>query len=827
MNKFIYTKSFSSLKHLQVVTLIISLSVFFSAAVLMALISLSSSFKDILIDRPEEKFGANVIIETDPAKAQSIIDTTETAKQNGNINNYTEITQSNFSKIMKGKKQIFADVTGVWDNKYPLEGDIKLVGTSSELQSKLKDENDILISKEAADNLGVKTADTINYVTSDYLNIYKLKIVGLIDEMPNRSTSQIIMKGSTLQKIEPYNARQIFITGNEATIKSNITSGQHGNINYVKTLSEYNKQQDGSTKKLNAFLRGMGILGLFIGSLGIASSIQVIINRRKNEIAILKIIGYRKSQITQMFVFELTLIALGGSFIGTAVGYIFCRYLISILSTLGMTYSFDLSFDLKAGAIAISSSVFSAILFSLITINNYTSLKPMEVLKDMKTRRTWKARLLNLISFAFIGSIFIILSIAITSSVPIGVGAVLLVFVGVVVSRILIQILFRLVLFIPVKTHNVLELSWLNLKSSYKQYSLAGMAIFIGLTVLALLITLMNAATFKFDENTIEINRDINIVSYRQNTNDSQIKNIVSNNSTNAKTYRKLRTEGKMATDEQQSYNRMIEGRDPKNYSWDIKLVSGEFKSGGIIVPSNYNESYKIGSVIKYQKDNKNYSLPITGFYEQNESFSDQNIEPGSYTDSMIITEEDFLMAFNNNYQEVTLIAAPKNDITKTADEISKLNNTIVIDTVSLEKELNSQISLLKQFLFSLSGLALVSGIILIINATSLEVFNRKRSFAIYKTIGFSSKKVRLMLALEYALMLFITSALSILTSFGVIKLFNQFSEQLIGTKEELAYSFGSVAGLALISSLLILSLVMSVSYRTLNTKPNEVLRYE
>ncbi|HCI81491.1 MAG TPA: hypothetical protein DHW02_17585, partial [Ktedonobacter sp.] len=86
------------------------------------------------------------------------------------------------------------------------------------------------------------------------------------------------------------------------------------------------KQQQASIDNVRYFLEIAGLLALLIGGIGIVNTMQVLLSRRKTEIAMLKTTGYRRFDLYLLFGLEAALLGLIGGVIGsfaaTGVSYL-------------------------------------------------------------------------------------------------------------------------------------------------------------------------------------------------------------------------------------------------------------------------------------------------------------------------------------------------------------------------------------------------------------------------------------------------------------------------------------------------------------------------
>src|SRR5205814_10109019 len=92
--------------------------------------------------------------------------------------------------------------------------------------------------------------------------------------------------------------------------------GQQFPLASTQTVADALKAQQSSIDMVTKFLEIAGLLALLIGGVGIVNTMQVLLSRRKTEIAMLKTTGYRRTDLYLLFGMEAGLLGLVGGVIG-------------------------------------------------------------------------------------------------------------------------------------------------------------------------------------------------------------------------------------------------------------------------------------------------------------------------------------------------------------------------------------------------------------------------------------------------------------------------------------------------------------------------------
>ncbi len=86
----------------------------------------------------------------------------------------------------------------------------------------------------------------------------------------------------------------------------------------TQTAQDALQQQKDTIDNIRKFLEIAGLLALLIGGVGIVNTMQVLLSRRKTEIAMLKTTGYRRFDLYLLFGLEAGLLGLIGGIVGAA-----------------------------------------------------------------------------------------------------------------------------------------------------------------------------------------------------------------------------------------------------------------------------------------------------------------------------------------------------------------------------------------------------------------------------------------------------------------------------------------------------------------------------
>ncbi len=221
----------------------------------------------------------------------------------------------------------------------------------------------------------------------------------------------------------------------------------------TQTVADVLKSQQSSVDNITMFLEISGLLALLIGGVGIINTMQVLLSRRKTEIAMLKTAGYRRVDLYLLFGLEAGLLGLIGGIIGAAAA-IGVSYIVRLLmENLGVNLLFLLNPWTIVGGIAIGFG--SALIFGLMPIVQAANIRPLNVIRELPSERgNVGTTVLTLALLAIFSILFCALAIVIlNNNVLLGIEVVY----GAFAFLLLLGLLFSLIVLgiskLPVPEH--------------------------------------------------------------------------------------------------------------------------------------------------------------------------------------------------------------------------------------------------------------------------------------------------------------------------------------------------------------------------------------
>ena len=196
----------------------------------------------------------------------------------------------------------------------------------------------------------------------------------------------------------------------------------------VQTAAGLLEQLEESVEQLNQFLVIVGLLALLIGGVGIVNTMQVLLARRRVEIAMLKTTGYQRRDLYLLFGLEAAMLGLFGGILGAAAGIGVAAVIRSIFArAFGLVLEFAIDWTIIGGGILVG--VATALIFGLLPIVQAAGVRPTAVLRELPEGRTWRTVLGSVGLVLILAVLFALLASVIIGSVQLGIGAVAVTFI--------------------------------------------------------------------------------------------------------------------------------------------------------------------------------------------------------------------------------------------------------------------------------------------------------------------------------------------------------------------------------------------------------------
>jgi putative ABC transport system permease protein len=183
----------------------------------------------------------------------------------------------------------------------------------------------------------------------------------------------------------------------------------------VQTAADVLKQRQDTIDNIRKFLEIAGLLALLIGGVGIVNTMQVLLSRRKTEIAMLKTAGYRRLDLYLLFGLEAGLLGLVGGLVGSAAATVVSYFVRDfVVQRLGLNIPFMLDWFTVGGGVIIG--LVTALIFGLLPIVQAANIRPLNVIRDLPEGRGVGSVLLTICLLLVLSVLFCILAIVLLNN---------------------------------------------------------------------------------------------------------------------------------------------------------------------------------------------------------------------------------------------------------------------------------------------------------------------------------------------------------------------------------------------------------------------------
>ncbi len=413
------------------------LAIFCVAVGVMAIVSLQlvgQMINNALTGNVRDANGGDIQVtsETAPFK-QSDLAFFDNLKKNGTITAYTPVINSSASLGAAASAGQTFELRIVDPASYPIVSPPTFVTPSNGSLSSLLGNGQAVIDQNLADQYNKKVGDSLTIHTVAFTGSgvsLHVKISGIITDTGAFVQSNDVMVISTADyqaasKGTPLLYDTIDIaTADQAHTDQAVKAIQNKfPIASTQTAAQalQNKQQQ--VDFIKKFLEIAGLLALLIGGVGIVNTMQVLLSRRRIEIAMLKTTGYRRFDLYLLFGLEAGLLGLVGGVVGAAIA-IGVSYLVRniVQQIFFIAIPFTLDPVIIGGGVVIGLA--TALIFGLMPIVQAANIRPLNVIRELPEGRRVGSIFLTIGLVILLSVLFCIMAVVILNDIALGVGAV-------------------------------------------------------------------------------------------------------------------------------------------------------------------------------------------------------------------------------------------------------------------------------------------------------------------------------------------------------------------------------------------------------------------
>lgn len=234
-------------------------------------------------------------------------------------------SQVNFSVFFRnGSKKINGSISGVEPNN-----ENRMFGSAGKVIAGSWDDlnymkSGLIIGRILADNLGVKLNDNVNVLTPDGVS-KNFSVIGIIETSEKEiDKSRAYINISTAQQLLGKNfdySTGILVNLYDRDKTTGVVNKTQNSVKYnMETWQEANQQLVAASQLRNIIASAVSLAILLVAGFGIYNIMNMTINEKIREIAILKAMGFSGGDVLTIFLTQATAIGLLGVFSGLILG---------------------------------------------------------------------------------------------------------------------------------------------------------------------------------------------------------------------------------------------------------------------------------------------------------------------------------------------------------------------------------------------------------------------------------------------------------------------------------------------------------------------------
>ncbi len=660
-----------------------------------------------------------------------------------------------------GRTTIVFSALGVDPATYPLYD--QLAVTDGDASTLLRGNAAAIVTRDLASRYQLAVGDTVSIFGSPESAPAVLTVAGIARQTPSRMGLGIYYSIDT--------ARQLGIARvNRVAIRADDPAALAGNLEAAGWKVEVVdvKPNTAPADLFRFMLAGTGILGLLIGGIGVANTMQVLLARRREEIAVLKTIGYGQRHLLAMFGMETAMIGLFGSVIGVTLGVVLAG---GFMDLIGRSMPFLLTNELNVGVMlgGILVGILTTLIFGMAAIVRAAGVRPSLLLRDQPigmgavTRRAASVGLYTVLLVLFGVLSSVVLGSARNGFGVVGAGLVAFALLGAMLAVVLF-----LFVRVPAPGFPLVAMARRNLRYQPLRSVFALVALFVGVVSIGFATISIYNASQRRGDRAVDMS-GINTRVYAHSDHLQTLQSVITQAEVDSSfSERAIAASIYVAPDSMLPF-RSIVGRDTDILTWDLAFADSAsafgYTAGPIIAPGWISAMWArqggiaLGDTLQLVRDNNTVAVQIAGIFR----YKGGVLTFGGPPDALVVPTS-VVRALAGEQTPVRIhVAVPPDRLEAVTSAIGHaVPESIVIGKDVLADIINGFFSGLYGFAIAVAGLALLAGAVLIANAVGLSMVERRRELGVLKAIGYSSRQVLLTVVLENAMLGFLASAFGI-----------------------------------------------------------------
>lgn len=757
--RFFLRTAFNHLRRGEQRVLAALLCITFGVMSLVAMGQVARALDHALVVTPAHLLAADLSLsrqEEDFLSSENVAEL-EALRQAGQLDRYTLVAHTGtlvFRTPASGEL-LFADTgLGIDPAVYPLAGDLRVGDPAqSSPAALLQAPGDVLMTRDLAQANHLRVGDALILSDLDIGAPVPGILRGIVDSTPSHQGGRMYYTRATAELLAGHN--RVLNVALAMTPAAETLAAQLGAGGWFALPATIWAQSNQETRDMmNLLLKGAGILGLLVGGIGIASTMQVLLRRRQREIAVWKTLGYTAGQLQALFAVEAALLGVAGSLLGAGLGVLVS---VGLLELLGRTTNFLLGWSFSPWPVVTGAlvGVVTTVIFALWAIVRAAHVPPMALLRS-EAAHTQRAGWLPSLGLALPLAVpFAALTSGIMGSVVAGVGVLLFAVAGLValggVLGGLAWLAVRLLGLAPASLPLV-RLAQSSLRRRGLSLVFAMIALFTGLVALACGVVVTQNGQREMSERTVALaGPEVSVLAPARAEADLLAAAQAADQPPSAVSYET--TVQRITLLGEHSSEPLAPTLLGRSEPGDYQIVGAPWGSDPRGVYTYAFSSIEPGTQVEITLlDGTTHTLPVVGTYTPD--FNSLHPRLGLLLPAALSRQ----LAPPDTVQ-ADFDTAPARAAALTEQLGLALPQATVVNQVAYAARFIAAYRNLFLLAVSFSGLALLAGALLVANAVSLAMLDRRYELGVLKAVGYTRRQLLTTLTLEYSLVAVIATA--------------------------------------------------------------------
>lgn len=740
--------------------LVALLCVVFGVMSLVAMQLLARSLATGQVDEPSHQVGADLSLNRGdeillPEHAAGL----QALQASGAIRRFTMVAVTPglaFHAPASGETHFASFGLGIDPQAYPLAGSFSLAEPAgASLESLLRSAEDVLITLDLARAYGFEVGERIVLADLQAGAPLEGRIRGLLADTPNHEGSKVYYTLAAAERLvggRPA-ANLALANADDPLAAERRLAALGWNVQRAGQLADHSRP---ISELIDLCLKGAGLLGLLVGGIGIANTMQVLLQRRRREVAVLKTLGYRQGELQALFAIEAALLGAAGSLPGAALGAAVSYALVEAFRRTGNVL-YDWVFSPLTLGMGVLAGLLTTVVFASWTIVKSSRVQPTALLRNEATQAAHLPWLQGLGLLLLLGLPFTAIASLAMGSILEGVGVLLFALTGLVVlGGLLGGLAWAAPRLLPLGGLPLARLARANLRRRGLALVFAMIALFAGVVSMALGVVIVHNGQREIEEHAITVEGyNLNVFApasqeqaARQALAAQELQAFSSGCVTSVRSIRAPGARGSIPP--------YLVGRDDPH---EYQLQGAPWGSRPEGAYAAIEERVPIGSQVQVTLwDGSQHSLEVVGTYQALRSNTRLPPQPGLLVPAGLgrrLAPPDTIVLFAR---------LEEGRVAEASRELGKaLPQAAVIDLVAYASRYLQAYRDLFTVAAAMSALALLAGTLLVANSVSLAMLDRRYEIGVLKVVGYSPGQVLAALALEYGLAASIAVAIALL----------------------------------------------------------------